>query len=199
MLQSKRSINEGPGRDWRLLPGPRCAAPVNRRMGKLFMPCRPGAVQCWGDRVGSAGRADLPALQLRALRRAGAHLPALRSRANLLRRGVCAYPPARVAAACRGAIPAKPPRRASTCRAPAALAALPTTRSDASGMLRGRALRQRSGSSNVADGTERCRSHSSPALRVLPLAAATVDAAGALVLERMSLPVLPERSDDDLA
>jgi hypothetical protein len=78
------------------------------------------------------GRTELSAVQLRALREAGAHLPQLRPRPSLLRQWVCARAPARIIAPRPPALPTKLPRRRQTCGASARVARAARQKSDAS-------------------------------------------------------------------
>jgi hypothetical protein len=88
MLQADNQKNEGPGRLIGVRPRALGAQRLSaKRFCRFFMPALPGAVQCLGEGgVGRAGRAELSALQLPAVRSAGADLSALRSRPALLPR-----------------------------------------------------------------------------------------------------------------
>jgi hypothetical protein len=139
--------DEGPGRLIGVRPRAFGAQRLlGKRMGGSFMPPLPGAVQCLGrGSIGAAATADLPALQLRALRCAGAHLRALRPRSDLLCRGVCAGAAARVTAPSGCALSADAARGVSArCSAKVVASAAPT-RSDASGMCKRCSLGQRVG------------------------------------------------------
>lgn len=95
------------------------------------------ARRCPVGRRGDEGdRGDVSALQLRALRGAGAHLPVLRPGQPLLCGGVRADSSARVITPRRDALSAKLSRGASARGAPKGLATTAAKESDASGFRR---------------------------------------------------------------
>jgi len=97
------------------------------------------------------------ALQLRALRCAGAHLLRLRPRQPVLRGGVRPDPPARVVVACRGTLPVELPRSV-WARCPAAgLARAPNAESDASGFPSQRRAGHSGEDLNADDPGDPCR------------------------------------------
>ena len=131
-----RRTSEGPGRFLERTPG---LLHARAHEGTLALPICPQRAALSSAACGEQGgkRGDLSALQLRALRAAGADLPVLRPRQPVLRRGVRADSPARVVVLRRAPLSRQLPWRVSPRRTPARLARA-ACKSDASGVPRPR-------------------------------------------------------------
>src|SRR6185437_13398441 len=154
----------------------------------------PGPRRCpvpWGGGFGARG-ADLPALSLPPLRRAGVNLQAMRSRQRLLSPGVCGAGSARLLASRRCSLSTHLPRGLSACR-PAASLLRAGSESDASPLLSLLGCVQRVGPCQRADPcrasrTSRAAPSGAPdALRVLRNPVASLRSGLPLALERMSV------------
>jgi hypothetical protein len=130
--ESGRRKGEGPGTFLERTPG-LLHARVHQGKSALPLCLRYVALSSAACGAYEGKRGDLSALQLQALRRAGAHLPCLRPGQPVLREAVRADAPARVIAACWATLPAKSPRSVSARCAPEGLARAPDAESDASG------------------------------------------------------------------
>ena len=117
------------------------------------------ARRCPVPRAGEHGgkTEGVSALQLRALRGAGAHLLRLRPRQPVLRGGVRPDPPARVVVARRGTLPVELPRSVWARRPAACLARAPSAESDASGFPSQRRAGHSGDDLNADDPGDPCR------------------------------------------